>query len=132
MENSVFNPKERIETAKKDKLEICAVCGHLLEHHVFEKTGWRCHGIGHDSLQCECFLRATRAEGNISYYDLLKRQNEYDCMGEAEGEEEAETMKKPFEERQCITCGFKNDLIEQRNMLLTKKGYKCEECWGKD
>jgi hypothetical protein len=129
MENSVFDPEERIEAAKKENLEICVVCGHLLGHHVFEKTGWRCHGIGHDSLQCECFLRATRAEGNIAYYDLIKRQKEYENMGECEDDE---PMKKPFEERTCVVCRFKNDMIEQRNMLLTRRGYKCQECWGKD
>jgi hypothetical protein len=56
--------------------EMCCVCGHPLSYHFDEGDGWRCPFLGGDFYQCECFLRKNRAKGDISYYDLEKRQNE--------------------------------------------------------
>lgn len=52
---------------------ICCVCGHPLEDHIDEGDGWRCHCLGPDTNQCECYLRKDRAEGDIRYYDLDRR-----------------------------------------------------------
>jgi hypothetical protein len=51
----------------------CCVCGHPLKDHVDEGDGWRCHCLGPDTYQCECWLRRDRAEGDIKYYDLDRR-----------------------------------------------------------
>ena len=56
--------------------EICCVCGHKLRSHIDEGDGWRCHSLGSDGLQCECFLRKDRAEGDIEYYELSRRIGE--------------------------------------------------------
>lgn len=56
--------------------EICCLCIHKLSSHIDEGDGWRCHSLGQDAFQCECFLRKDRAENNIQYYNLKKRKNE--------------------------------------------------------
>ena len=53
------------------KSDTCIVCGHPLSAHLDEGNGWRCHCLGADLKQCECFLRK-RAEG-IEYYSYEKR-----------------------------------------------------------
>jgi hypothetical protein len=45
--------------------------------HIDEGDGWRCHGLGSDGYQCECFLRKRKAKGDISYYSLGKRIEEF-------------------------------------------------------
>jgi hypothetical protein len=64
---------------------ICSVCGHKLASHISEGDGWRCHSIGQDCYQCECFLRR-RAESSYrgviqfigkDFYDLEKRTQAY-------------------------------------------------------
>jgi len=57
--------------------EICCVCGHKLSVHIDEGEGWRCHSLGSDGFQCECFLRKDRAEGNMEYYELSRRIEEF-------------------------------------------------------
>lgn len=53
---------------------ICCVCGHKLSSHIDEDNGWRCHSLGPDAYQCECFLRKDRAgKEGINYYDLKIR-----------------------------------------------------------
>jgi len=59
------------------KEKQCCICGHMLRKHVDEGDGWRCHSIGRDGFQCECFLRKDMAEGNIEYYDLDRRIDEF-------------------------------------------------------
>jgi len=56
----------------RDKL-VCVSCGHVLGMHIDEGDGWRCHSLGPDFYQCECYLRKNRAEGDISYYDIKER-----------------------------------------------------------
>lgn len=62
--------------------DICCVCGHKLSAHIDEGDGWRCHALGPDAYQCECFLRKDRVEGNITEYSLEQRtaqhKKEYD------------------------------------------------------
>jgi len=53
---------------------ICCVCGHKLHNHIDESNGWRCHSIGHDWYQCECWLRKDRADGDRNYYDCITRK----------------------------------------------------------
>lgn len=54
----------------------CTVCGHPLCAHIDEGEGWRCHCIGADTYQCECYLRKAKADGVISWYDLHLRMKE--------------------------------------------------------
>ena len=61
------------ERGESMKDRVCIVCGHSLRSHIDEGGGWRCHALGSDAYQCECFLRRGRAKGEISYYDWLKR-----------------------------------------------------------
>lgn len=51
---------------------ICCCCGHKLGNHVDERDGWRCHSLGQDFYQCECYLRKNRYD-SISGYDLKLR-----------------------------------------------------------
>ena len=51
----------------------CTVCGHKLDNHVDERDGWRCHSIGQDFYQCECYLRKGRYDEGIEGYDLKTR-----------------------------------------------------------
>lgn len=54
---------------------VCCACHHKLSSHIDEGDGWRCHSLGQDALQCECFLRKDRTEQDgISFYDLKKRK----------------------------------------------------------
>jgi len=59
---------------------ICCVCGHKLSNHIDEGNGWRCHSLGHDAFQCECYLRKDRDtfsdDKGLDYYDLKKRIKE--------------------------------------------------------
>lgn len=55
---------------------VCVSCGHKLSMHIDEGDGWRCHSLGPDLHQCECYLRKNRAEGDISFYDLKERVKE--------------------------------------------------------
>lgn len=57
--------------------DICCVCGHPLSMHIDEGDGWRCHALGPDGYQCECFLRKGKAKGDISYYSLERRVEEF-------------------------------------------------------
>jgi len=59
-----------------ERLAVCCVCGHALDHHVSEKDVWRCHCLGADLYQCECALRKNRSKRGISYYDFRLRRNE--------------------------------------------------------
>ena len=54
---------------------VCCVCGNKICNHVDEGTGWRCHALGLDAYQCECFLRKDR--GYINYYDLRLREKQH-------------------------------------------------------
>ncbi len=51
---------------------VCCLCQHSLQDHIDETLGWRCHALGTDFYQCECFLRKKRYK-NIQGYDLRKR-----------------------------------------------------------
>jgi hypothetical protein len=53
------------------------VCGHDLEDHIDESNGWRCHALGNDGYQCECFLRREHADGSKYYYELETRINKH-------------------------------------------------------
>ncbi len=58
----------------------CCVCHHNLITHIDEGNGWRCHSIGADLYQCECFLRKGRLgkeRSNLHYYDLGLRRREH-------------------------------------------------------
>jgi hypothetical protein len=66
------------DTLEKYVDNICCCCGHSLDHHVDEGTGWRCHSLGRDFYQCECFLRKDRYEDGIKGYDLQKRIDSYE------------------------------------------------------
>ena len=68
---------------RKEKLnekdETCVVCGHPLSCHIDEGDGWRCHCLGADLSQCECYLRKYRdllGEVDITYYSLERRVEE--------------------------------------------------------
>lgn len=50
----------------------CCCCGHPLGTHIDECEGWRCHVLGDDLYQCECFLRKNRY-ATIDGYDLKSR-----------------------------------------------------------
>ena len=56
--------------------KICCCCIHKLSSHIDEENGWRCHSLGQDTLQCECFLRKEHAENDIDFYNLRKRKEE--------------------------------------------------------
>jgi len=51
----------------------CCVCGHSLLDHIDEDYGWRCHRLGKDGYQCECYLRKVRGEGDKKFYSLSRR-----------------------------------------------------------
>lgn len=54
--------------------KVCCVCGHKLASHIDEGDGWRCHSLGSDGYQCECFLRKDRtSEEGINFYGLKAR-----------------------------------------------------------
>jgi hypothetical protein len=56
------------------KDEICCCCLHNITSHLDEGDGWRCHSLGQDAFQCECFLRKDKAENDVQYYNLEKRK----------------------------------------------------------
>jgi len=64
--------------ALNDKYEegTCCVCGHSLDTHFDEGTGWRCHSLDRSFHQCECWLRKHEYAETIDYYDLNKRRRE--------------------------------------------------------
>lgn len=66
-----------IEFKSEVEEDVCCVCGHPLWMHIDERNGWRCHALGPDGYQCECFLRKDKAKGDISYYSLEKRVKEF-------------------------------------------------------
>ena len=53
--------------------EHCIVCGHRLSSHIWEGDGWRCHSLGPDLCQCECFLRLRDPKQGLYYYSLERR-----------------------------------------------------------
>ena len=55
---------------------VCCCCGHKLSTHIDEGDGFRCHSLGQDCFQCECFLRKGRY-ASIEGYDLKKRLRRY-------------------------------------------------------
>ena len=62
-----------VEEFEKIPLGICTVCGHKLNNHMDEGDGWRCHSLAQDFLQCECWLRKGRLDGDVEAYDLRIR-----------------------------------------------------------
>ena len=54
---------------------VCCVCGHHLGTHIDEGDGWRCHSLGEDGYQCECYLRK-RGDRDIRFYSLERRISE--------------------------------------------------------
>lgn len=56
--------------------EICCVCAHTLDMHIDEGSGWRCHALGSDGYQCECWLRKGRYE-SIRGYSLGTRVQQH-------------------------------------------------------
>ncbi len=52
---------------------FCCVCEHELVLHLDEGDGWRCHSLGKDGYQCECWLRKKHSGEDLSYYDLKLR-----------------------------------------------------------
>ena len=52
---------------------ICCVCGHDLDMHIAEESGWRCHALAGDGYQCECWLRKRRHNNTLQDYSLGKR-----------------------------------------------------------
>ena len=57
---------------KLSNKKACCVCLHDLSDHIDEKEGWRCHMLGPDGFQCECFLRKSGFD-SIEGYELNKR-----------------------------------------------------------
>lgn len=55
----------------------CCACGHSLDSHIEEKAGWRCHSLGPDGYQCECFLRKGRYEEGLEGYNLARRVEQH-------------------------------------------------------
>lgn len=64
--------------SEKSERDVCVVCGHSLSSHVDEGDGWRCHSLGPDLKQCECFLRKRKdlGEVDLNYYSLGRRLEE--------------------------------------------------------
>lgn len=64
-------------TDKQKNLEVerCCVCGHPLSSHIDEGNGWRCHSLGGDGYQCECWLRKAHANDK-EYYNIEERIKE--------------------------------------------------------
>lgn len=65
--------------AEKEEIEenICCLCRHEFRFHVDEGNGWRCHCLGYDGFQCECWLRKDHGDGDIKFYDLKSRIEEH-------------------------------------------------------
>jgi hypothetical protein len=61
------------ELLKEIPEETCCCCGHKLGQHIPETEGFRCHCLGSDGYQCECFLRYGRYAEGLAGYDLKKR-----------------------------------------------------------
>ena len=59
-----------------EKYGVCCVCFHDLSHHIDEGEGWRCHWLGRDGYQCECYLRKDK-DISIKTYDLKARIEEH-------------------------------------------------------
>jgi hypothetical protein len=57
--------------------EICCICHHSLHYHLEELGGWRCHLLGSDGYQCECWLRPERADNNKDFYNLARRVQQH-------------------------------------------------------
>lgn len=66
-----FERSEPFSAEKRSRKRTCCCCGHPLHTHVDEGDGWRCHCLGQDTYQCECFLR--KRYKSINGYDLDKR-----------------------------------------------------------
>lgn len=64
--------------SEKVEKDVCVVCGHNLSCHIDEGDGWRCHALGPDLKQCECFLRKRKGLGEVDldYYSLKRRIEE--------------------------------------------------------
>jgi len=67
-----------IEHPEKLPEKMCCICGHALLTHFEElptlsKIGWRCHCLGLDGYQCECFLRKDSVASKVDYYDFKRR-----------------------------------------------------------
>jgi len=58
-----------------DEKKVCCVCLHELSYHFDEESGWRCHCLGKDGYQCECWLRKERFE-SIEGYEINRRIQE--------------------------------------------------------
>ena len=58
---------------KLDRDVICCVCNHMLDLHVAEEGGWRCHALAGDGYQCECWLRKHGHNNSLQDYSLGKR-----------------------------------------------------------
>jgi len=71
--------------------KFCCVCGHGLPAHIDEGCGWRCHSLGPDGFQCECYLRKIRGEGGKNFYSLARRV--------AEMKKELEELEREREKR---------------------------------
>jgi len=72
---SIIKINNEVALEMKNK-NICCVCGHELAIHFDEGKGWRCHSLGRDGYQCECWLRKNQAKGNILFFDLNLRVKE--------------------------------------------------------
>ena len=59
-----------------DQDNVCCVCGHVLDMHIDEGNGWRCHSLAGDGYQCECWLRKRRNK-SIRSYSLGVRTREH-------------------------------------------------------
>lgn len=57
--------------------DVCCCCGHKLKNHIDEGDGWRCHNLGQDWYQCECFLRKSQTDNEIKGFDLKLRLQQY-------------------------------------------------------
>lgn len=74
-----MNQQEKVELMKFiEQYEnippgTCCICGHSLDHHLDEGEGWRCHSLGQDGFQCECWLRKDEIADTKLFYDLKNR-----------------------------------------------------------
>ncbi len=106
------------------KEEECIVCGHKLCDHIDEGNGWRCHSLGVDTRQCECFLRKHRdlfGEVSLDYYSVQRRVEE----AEKEIERLEKMLEKEMKERwqQIIEMLFGKIKKEVKN----EKEADCED-----
>jgi hypothetical protein len=71
------NVKRRNGKMTELKEGTCCLCKHPLSSHIDEGSGWRCHILGDDLYQCECFLRKGVWRFDSGFYDLKKRINRH-------------------------------------------------------